>query len=67
MSYRVDGCRISLLLHIPFAGSTLIDFSLPTPIDADDPLVVMILERNRQITEAQIRAEGPAANLSGFG
>ena len=41
-------------------GYTSIDFVLPQPIDPDDPLIVMILERNHQLIEAQARAAGPA-------
>lgn len=63
MSFTVDSCRITVVMHRDFAGWQTIDLVLPQPIDPDDPLVVMAMERNRQILEAQARAAGPAGDL----
>lgn len=59
MSIRIDSCRVRLTIFADFEGYTGIDFCLPLPIDPDDPLIVMILERNRQLIEAAERNEPP--------
>lgn len=61
---RIDSCRITMTAYISFEGYSSIDFTLPLPIDIDDPLIVMLLERNRQIKEAACRAAGPANPLA---
>ena len=60
MSYRVDSLRVTATVYVPFEGYRAVDFVLPQPIALDDPLVIMAMERNRQILEAQVRAAGPA-------
>jgi hypothetical protein len=60
MSFRFDSLRVTATVYKPGYGFVAIDFSLPQPIDPDDPLVVMVMERNRQINEAAARAAGPA-------
>jgi hypothetical protein len=56
---RIDSCRITMTAYVAFEGYRSIDFTLPLPIDLDDPLIVMLLERHRQIIEAQVRAADP--------
>ena len=67
MSYRVDSFRVIATVYVPFEGYREINFALANPIDMDDPLVVMAMERHRKILVAAAQAQAPAGNLGGIG
>jgi len=59
MGYRVDSCRIVMSVFVEFDGYREVDFTLPLPIAHDDPLILLALERNRELLWAAAKAAGP--------